>query len=132
MICMKLHQTPPICRNLHQTELSCINLLQVAPICGKFHQSAPNCTKLHQSAHSFTKLHQSTESTSSCIFLCLLRKVIVIKFSFTISREMQYFVSVKFIFFSNFRKEKLILCPYRFSYSVSDPWSLQMLDFAFR
>ena len=53
----------------------------------------------------------------------ILRKIIiVIKRSFTNSRKVQDFISVKFILISIARKEKLIPNPYRFPNSPGNPW----------
>ena len=52
----------------------------------------------------------------------ILRKIIVIRFSFTNSRKVQNFISIKFILISITRKEKLILNPYRFSNSLGNTW----------
>ena len=62
----------------------------------------------------------------------ILRKIIVIKCSFTSSRKVQNFMSVKFIFISIARKEKLVLNPYRFPNYLGNPWFWKSFNFAFR
>ena len=57
----------------------------------------------------------------------ILRKIIVIKCSFTSSRKVQNFISVKFILISIARKEKLVLNPYRFPNSLGNPWFLPVV-----
>ena len=52
----------------------------------------------------------------------ILRKIIVMKHSFTNSRKVQDFISVKFILVSIARKENLIPNPYRFPNSLGNPW----------